>query len=179
MINLALVYFLNWVIFGTIGAIRGWAKELLVTFSVILALFILMIGESYVPVAKTYLSQVGLAQFWLRSGIFITLVLFGYQTPYLRFFQNDNEKFRRSKVQDTLLGLVFGMINGYLIVGTLWFYLHQVGYPFDSITPPNLNQPMGELIQGLIQWLPPQWLTGPVLFISFAVFAVFILVLFI
>lgn len=179
MINLALVYFLNWAIFGAIGAIRGWAKELLVTFSVILALFILMIGESYLPVVKTFLSKVGLIQFWLRSGILITLVLFGYQTPYMQIFQNDNEKFRRSKVQDTLLGLVFGLINGYLIVGTLWFYLQQVGYPFASITPPTPNQPMGEIINGLIQWLPPQWLNGPFLFISFAVFAVFILVLFI
>jgi hypothetical protein len=179
VINLALIYFIFLAVFASIGAIRGWAKELLVSFSVILALFILMIAENYVPVADAFLAKTGLLQFWFRSLLLLALVVFGYQTPYLQIFKKDGERFHRSKVQDTLLGLIFGLINGYLIVGTLWFYLDKLGYPSAWFTAPDSSQPMGDVIVGLLGWLPPQWLDGPVLFIVFAVFSVFILVLFV
>ena len=43
------------ILFGIIGGLRGWAKELLVTFSVILARFTEMVFLNYVPVVNTSL----------------------------------------------------------------------------------------------------------------------------
>ena len=42
MISLVSAFWLFVIIFGLIGAMRGWAKELLVAFSVILAIFIVI-----------------------------------------------------------------------------------------------------------------------------------------
>src|SRR6185436_14996032 len=72
--------------------------------------------------------------FWIRTVIVIVLVFFGYQTVALPRFAG---KATREKLQDSILGFVFGIINGYLVVGTLWFYLDQAGYPFDYIQAPD------------------------------------------
>ena len=40
MMTLVFTFWLCVVIFGVVGAMRGWAKELLVTFSIVLALFL-------------------------------------------------------------------------------------------------------------------------------------------
>ena len=50
MIGLNAIFWMFVILFGIIGAMRGWAKELLVTFSVILAMFILTVLENFVPV---------------------------------------------------------------------------------------------------------------------------------
>jgi len=82
MISLNVLLFIFIALFGIIGAMRGWAKELLVTFSIILAMFCMNVLESFVPFFKDTLST-GTPQtiFWLRTGILIVLVFAGYQTP--------------------------------------------------------------------------------------------------
>ncbi len=49
MISLDVIFWMFVVLFAIIGLMRGWAKELLVTFAVILALFIITVLENYVP----------------------------------------------------------------------------------------------------------------------------------
>ncbi len=49
MISLDVIFWLFIILFGIIGLMRGWAKEMLVTFAVILALFIVTVLEKYVP----------------------------------------------------------------------------------------------------------------------------------
>ena len=48
MITLNYLFYLFIVLFAIIGAMRGWAKELLVTFSVILSIFIILVLEKWV-----------------------------------------------------------------------------------------------------------------------------------
>ncbi len=43
MVSLSFIFFFLLIIFGIIGAMRGWAKEMLVCFGIILALFILSV----------------------------------------------------------------------------------------------------------------------------------------
>ena len=66
------------------------------------------------------------AQFWMRVVILIMLAFFGYQTPKLP--KISEAKFARERLSDTLLGLFLGVLNGYLIVGTLWYFLAQANY---------------------------------------------------
>ena len=49
MVSLNFFFFCFLILFAIIGAMRGWAKEMLVTFSAILALFIITVLEAYVP----------------------------------------------------------------------------------------------------------------------------------
>ena len=99
MVSLIVVFYLFIVMFGIIGALRGWAKEMLVTFSVILALFIVTLVNEYatfvppldrpetLPVTGEALKTLRMA-FFTRVGIIVVLAYFGYQTEILkRFFK--------------------------------------------------------------------------------------------
>lgn len=177
MVSLAFLFYLMILIFAIVGMMRGWARELLVTFAVILAIFIIFILETLLPQFFTSLNESGAkAYFWFRTLILILLVFFGYQTPNLP--RVGGARFARERLADSVLGLVLGAINGYLVVGTIWYYLHVAMYPFPSlILPPNYpGNPFPELSASLIKFLPPVWLTGTPLYVVVAIAFAFVIV---
>ena len=164
------------ILFGIIGGLRGWAKELLVTFSVILARFIEMVFLSYVPVVNTSLQTLAAGDpktwFYVRMLIFIIIVAFGYATTVISSALGSRA--RKEKLQDTLLGFFLGGINGFLIMGMVWGFLHLLGYSIWGITAPTETAALG-----LIEYLPIGWLEGPTLFIAVAVAFAFVLIVFV
>jgi uncharacterized membrane protein required for colicin V production len=180
MISLHIILLIFVVLFGIIGSMRGWAKEVLVTFSVILAMFTLTILETFVPFFKEIVKTASPASlFWIRSGILCGLVFFGYQTPKFPRLA-ESGKFIRNLLQDTLLGGFLGMINGFLVMGTVWYFLHTSAYPFNFILAPDPATANGMASLNVIQFLPPSWLmTSPTIYIAVAVCFVIVLVVFI
>jgi len=172
MITLQFVFFMLIVIFAVIGFLRGWAKELLVTFSVMLGIFIISVLENYVDSVVQFLQEGGeMSAFWLRVGIILLLTFFGYQTPRIPRLA---DRVMRERLEDSLLGIVAGALNGYLIVGSIWAYLHMVNYPFDFIIPPT-----EEMGLALIAYLPPMWLGVPAIYFAVAIAFSFIVIVFI
>ena len=55
MISLVVLFGIFIVLFAVIGAMRGWAKELLVTSAVVLGLFLNAILETYISPYRTAL----------------------------------------------------------------------------------------------------------------------------
>jgi uncharacterized membrane protein required for colicin V production len=165
------------VLFAIIGGMRGWAKELLVTFSVILALTLSTLLEHYVPFVRDVLKVDSPAlYFWVRSLLLGLLVFFGYQTTHIARFA---PKMTREKIQDVLLGVVLGALNGYLISGTIWFYLHDASYPFSLITPPDGNSPLGKTALAMLQYMPPRILGIPAIYFAVVLAFIFVIVVFI
>jgi uncharacterized membrane protein required for colicin V production len=176
MVSLNFMFWLFVVLFGIIGAMRGWAKELLVVFSLILALAFNLLLEKYVPVVKAIGTDSD-TMFWVRSIIVIVLVFFGYQTINIPRFAG---KVAREKLQDILLGFVMGAINGYLVVGTIWLYMHQANYPFgEFITPPVEGTVMGDAALALIPRLAPHMLGEPAIYFAVILSFIFVMVVFI
>lgn len=176
MVSLTFVFWMYVVLFSVIGAMRGWAKELLVSFSVILALTFVTLLERYVPFVQNLRQADTTALFWLRSIILGLLVFFGYQSPNIARFA---PKMTREKLQDILLGIFLGCINGYLVMGTLWYYLHDAGYPFPAITAPVEGTPAGSAALNLIRYMPPRLLGVPAIYFAVVLAFVFVLVVFI
>ncbi|MEW6717381.1 MAG: CvpA family protein [Chloroflexota bacterium] len=178
MISLPFALGLFVFLFAIIGAMRGWAKEMLVTFSVILALFIITVTERYVPFVRESLSQPGTSsQFWTRSLILMVLVYFGYQTPRLQLIPMT--KFIREKMRDSILGLILGGINGYLIVGTIWYYLNEAHYPFPQVIAPVMGDPVGDFALKLLTYMPPRLMGVPMVYFSIALGFVMIIIIFV
>jgi uncharacterized membrane protein required for colicin V production len=178
MISLNAIFWMYVILFALIGGMRGWARELLVSFSVILSLFVISVLERFVPFVRDTLPfDSPDSVFWLRSFILVSLVFFGYQTPKFPKIASSG-RFVREKFQDILLGLVLGALNGYLIFGTLWFYINQANYPFDMITPPDFTTEIGQAAQKLISLMPPQILGAPAIYFAVAISFVFVLVVF-
>ncbi len=180
MISLNVLLWIFILLFALIGAMRGWAKELLVTFSIVLAMFTLVVFESFVPFFKNVIeTSQPESVFWMRAGIIAALIFFGYQTPKIPKIA-ESGRFVRNLLQDTLLGGVLGGFNGYLVFGTLWYYLHTAGYPFTFVIPPDAATETGQAALRWIALLPPAWLmTSPTIYITVALCFIFVIVVFI
>lgn len=180
MVSLVVVFWMYVILFAVIGAMRGWARELLVSFSLILALFIISVLERFVPFIYNTLASNAPTLFWLRSGIIIALIFFGYQTPNIPRLSANN-RFARERLQDILLGVFLGALNGYLIAGTIWFYLHAAGYPFANlISPPPEGTALFETTQRMMALMPPDLLGGSsAIYFAVALAFAFVLVVFI
>src|SRR5215208_3746231 len=109
---------------------RGWAKELLVAFSVILALALNHVIRRYIPLAAA-MNESDVTLFWVRTIVLLILVFFGYQTVIT--ISRLASKAARERLQDTLFGVILGAFNGYLIAGTILYYMHIADYPFPTI----------------------------------------------
>ena len=78
MMNIVYLFWMYVILFAVIGAMRGWAKELLVAFSVVTALALNHLLRTYLPLVKD-LPEAGSSLFWVRAIILISLVYFGYR----------------------------------------------------------------------------------------------------
>ncbi|MEN8171891.1 MAG: hypothetical protein ABFS03_03335 [Chloroflexota bacterium] len=210
MISIVVVFYIFIGFFALIGGLRGWAKELLVLFSVVLTLFMVLVLELYggntiqpfIVLDRTYQTalvpsdvdtfiihpddlvpfnslpdEVGNLfrnQFWLRTVMLGIFVFFGFQTPALARLAG---VVRREKIQDSLLGFLIGGFNGYLIVGTVWSYMHSAHYPFEPyIIAPDAADQLFETAAKIIDWLPPVWLgTVPGIYIAIGLAFLFVL----
>ncbi len=177
MISLVVLFGIFIVLFAIIGAMRGWAKELLVTSAIVLGLFLNAILETYITPYRTALFlQPGQSQFMIRGVLLILLAFFGYQTPHLRALQS---KLARERLEEVLLGSLLGGLNGYLLIGSIWYYLHQAGYPTDLVIwPPPLPQ-VEQSVAEIVQYLPPAALPIPHVYFAVGVVFVFIIVVFV
>jgi len=175
MMSIVYVFWMYVGLFAIVGAMRGWAKELLVSFSVILALTTNHVLRKYIPIVKD-LPEGNESLFWVRALVLLTLVYFGYQTVIS--VQRFASRATRERLQDTLFGIFMGAINGYLIAGTVLYYLHQAGYPFPQV----VSEPTGEVlnqVQTLMNWMPPHLLGEPGIYFAVLLAFIFVLVVFI
>ncbi|MCH7611219.1 MAG: hypothetical protein IIA51_09305 [Chloroflexi bacterium] len=176
MISLTVLFGLLVIIFGIIGAMRGWAKELLVTSAIVLGLFLNSILASYIQPYQTLMVTAPPGTILsMQAGVLLLLAFFGYQTPKIQALQ---PKLVRERFEEILLGGFMGLLNGFLLVGSIWFYLHQTGYATTDL----VIAPEGELaeqIEGLMAYMPPSLLPIPHVFFAVGVVFVFIIVVFV
>ena len=175
MMSILYVFWMYVILFGVIGWLRGWVKELIVAFAVITALAANTLLRQYLPIV-TNLDIKSPELFWIRVSILAALAFFGYQTvgvvPHLA------SKATRERVQEALFGMVLGAFNGYLIAGTILFYIDQAGYPFPDV----ISKPAGALapaIQSLMAFMPPRWLGVPWVYAAPIICLIFIVVVYI
>ena len=178
MIGLNVLFWTFVILFAIIGSLRGWAKELLVTFAVILALFIISVLETYVPFIRDTLAATPAQPiFWMRVGIMGALVFFGYQTPAISKFAQTG-KFNREKLQDTLLGFFLGALNAYFLWGSILYYLNDINYAFAIVNAPEAGSEVFDATQQLLPLLAPAWMGTPVVYFAVAIAFVFVIVVF-
>jgi len=177
MITLNFVFWMFVIFFGIIGIFRGWAKELLVTFSVIVALTLTQLLYQYVPFISS-LDPHSTTLFWVDVSILLVLVYFGYQT--VAFSRVAEKATRGQRVGDLILSFILGAFNAYLIFGTLWFYMAQAGFPYsDVITAPQPGTPQGDAAIQLMNYLPPNLVGVPTIYFVVVIAFVFVLVVYI
>lgn len=178
MMSVVYLFWMYVILFAFIGGMRGWAKELLVTFSVILSLAINHVLRRYVPIAQPQnMPESDLNLFWVRIVILAVLVYFGYQTVVS--IQHLANRAVRERFQDTFVGILVGAFNGYLIAGSVLYYLHVANYPFSRFisrpTDPELVNTVGQMMA----YMPPLLLGDPGIYFAIILAFVFVIVVYI
>lgn len=150
-------------IFATVGVVRGFLKELGVTLVLIVTLFGLtriMSNQQTIldfvsvrlklPVVSQWIDR---PEVWLAFYSFTILgaVFIAYQ-GYVITYPGENPK----GIQGTLLALLVGFINGYLVAGSLWFYVNLYKDPVEKLG--LLRLPYTSVAERLIPVLPPDML---------------------
>jgi uncharacterized membrane protein required for colicin V production len=176
MMSVVYIFWMYVVLFALVGWMRGWAKELLVSFSVILALALNHVLRRYIPLAQN-LPETDQSLFWVRTIILLVLVYFGYQTvisiPHLA------AKGRTEKLQDTLFGAFLGALNGYLVAGSILYYIHIADYPFQNVMSKPTDPAILQTVNQMMLYMPPQLLGEPGIYFAIILAFVFVLVVYI
>ncbi|NDJ63331.1 MAG: CvpA family protein [Chloroflexi bacterium] len=131
--------------FAIIGFLRGWNRELVSLAGIILGLFALF---QFDPLLRgTLLSNVPADQIFLvQTGIFIAIVFFAYQTR--ANIGGGSPQQGRDDLQNSVLGGLLGFVNGYLIWGSIWYFLDINEYPLaPQITAPAPGSPSEEALE--------------------------------
>jgi len=175
-----IVFYVFVALFAAIGSMRGWAKELLVIFSVVLALAFISVVENLIPVLGPFIKSSPMLQFYFRIIVVIVLTFFGYQSPRIARLAKAAE--RRDRIQDILLGMIMGAFSGYMVAGTIWSYWHSAGYPVfnEYVTAPTAQQVGGAAALRIIAILPPEWLgVAPNIYIAVVLAFIFVIAVFV
>ncbi|RME33483.1 MAG: CvpA family protein [Thermoflexia bacterium] len=188
MIPLNTFFWMVVLMFGLIGALRGWVRELLVTLAIIAAYFLRWLALNIIPFLREYLNgRSALDQFYIFGTLFVVMALFGYAGPVMSPYLAG--KARREKIQDLLLGLVVGAMNGYLLAGTIWGFLHAANYglpPIPPDAPPEVVQQMkglwgirfpdSDVVKFAETFLPQVWMNDTLMLILTGVTLIVVLV---
>jgi len=176
MMSIVYVFWMYVVLFAIIGWMRGWAKELLVSFSVILSLALNHVIRRYIPLAAD-LHETDASLFWVRTIILFVLVYFGYQTvisiPHLA------SRAVRERLQDTLFGAFLGALNGYLVAGSVLYYIHIADYAVQTVITKPTDPELLARVNQMMLYMPPQLLGEPGIYFAIILAFVFVLVVYI
>lgn len=140
------LYTLMWLLaafFGVAGFLRGWNKEIIATAGIVLALFALFQFDAILrgTMLRTFPRN---QTFFIQTAIFAVIVFFAYTNR--TFIPDDTPD--RVTLQEGILGGLVGAFNGYLIGGTLWYFLDINEYPFAPyIYAPGPNTPSANFIE--------------------------------
>ena len=176
MMSIVYLFWMFVILFGIVGLMRGWAKELLVAFSVILALALNHVLRRYIPIAQR-LPESDESLFWVRTLILLVLVYFGYQTVIS--ISHLASRAARERLQDSLFGAIMGALNGYLVVGTILFYMHVADYPFPEVISKPADPALLQTVNQMMLYMPPQLLGEPGIYFAIIIAFIFVLVVYI
>jgi uncharacterized membrane protein required for colicin V production len=153
VIQLSSVLFLAIFVFCLIGYLRGFDKELIALSGIILALFTLVQFDGFFANVTSGADNPLRAHFLLQAVVLLIVTFFAYQTPPGQFTKFINRS-RRDVYQNKILGVLTGGFNGYMVFGSLWYFLAEKGYPLTAITAPILGTASADLVDNLpLSWL--------------------------
>jgi uncharacterized membrane protein required for colicin V production len=186
MISLFWLFWIMIALFALVGTLRGWSKEVIAMAGLILSLFtIRTFGWPIVRLLggqNDVLTDAMRQQFIVLAVIHLVIGFFSYQGVILV----RNRLSGRERLQERLLGMGVGAVNGYFLVGALWSFLEfqvtadgfirlpqGIAYAFD----PNVTRQMAlsPIQDFLITHLPLPWL-GPYLPILVVIIFLFVII---
>ncbi len=178
MLELVTLVWVSILVFAVIGLGRGWTKEVIAMAGVTLGLFALHQFDA--AIREQLLGNVSAGgKFLFQCAVLLIIAFFAYQTRALRGGgRSEPDNAGRDALQAKALGGIVGALNGYLLSGSVWYFMHINDYPL----APYIEAPAaGSLSHGTVSNLPLFVLAAgpgtPGELLSLTVIALFITVL--
>ena len=155
------------ILFSIVGVMRGWGKEIVVTFCAIVGLAIIALFRRYVPMIAD-LPPTNISLFWFQTIVVTVLVYFGYEIvnlPYLATRTTEAGQ-TRDRLASSLFGSVLGAFNGYLLVGSIILYIAAADFPFPRFVARPSDPSIVESINEMLELMPPSVLSEPGIYIA-------------
>lgn len=162
-----IVYFCVWLLFGVIGLVRGVWKELGVTVMLFIGLLFLQLIAG--PFQKYWLTFIGfftsdptqqkVISDMIAVATLLVIAFISYQGEVMTY---------PGKGDNWFFSLGAGLLNGWLLAGSVWFYFNQAGWPGGLVRPP-----FTPFYNTMVELLPPAVLPWQVL----ALLVVFMMIL--
>lgn len=156
---------------GAAGIVRGPAKELGVTMALVVLLAVLsqfdaLVGVDEMPVKVSNMLGLGSADpLQQKVVVWFLYAAAVIVTTFLAYHGRETLAFRWKKEPTgagaVILGWLVGALNGYLVSGTIWYYLDRLGYPLQRY--PWFTTNFTELARDMIGLLPQNIASGVVL----------------
>ena len=148
MVQLSSLMWILAVFFSITGFLRGWNREIVGLAGILVSMFALF--QFDVPIRSIVLTRwlgFSFAQvFVIQVAIFLSIVFFAYTNESFVPEQRDGDR----SIQTSLLGTLIGFVNGYLIGGTLWYFLDINEYPLAPyVMSPVANSPAAESLSSI------------------------------
>lgn len=153
-------------VFALIGLARGFLRELGVTTVMMFLLFFLSLFEPYLDKGVIKMLDMGRGFIPTQDKDLVQCCLFGFVLVAAAFvsYQGETLAFGGESprgAQGIALGLLTGALNGYLIGGSIWFYMHKFDYPIAFLG--FSAEKLSGLAKEVIDFLPTNFLGQPVL----------------
>lgn len=168
------------VIFAIVGIVRGFLKELGVTLVLIVTLFGLTRLSGNMPTILNFAASAtkvqAIGQLKDNTAVWLVFYLLAVLSVAFIAYQGYVIKYPGSDpkgIQGILLSLMIGLINGYLVSGSLWYYIDKYQAPLRALG--LLQGEYTALAQRLVKVLPPTILEPYLPFL--VVFMIILLVL--
>ncbi len=153
-------------LFALIGLVRGFLRELGVLLGLLIVLSILNQFEPHFDQGFVRAMDIGDGivasqnqagvQSWMYVGIIMVTAFVSYAGERLSFGGG-----RLSGAFGIGLGLLIGALNGYLIAGSIWYYLDKWDYAIASLA--FSQEGLSEVARRILPYLPLNFLGQPFL----------------
>jgi hypothetical protein len=162
-----IIFIAIWLLFGVIGLVRGVWKELGVTVMLFIGLLFLQMLVG--PLSKYWTTFLGffttdptqqkVITDMFSIAVLLIIAFISYQGEILTY---------PGKGDNWFFSLGAGLLNGWLLAGSVWFYFNQAGWPGGLVSPP-----FSQYYNTMVKLLPPEVLPWTVL----ALLVVFMMIL--
>lgn len=160
MMELSLFLQLCMLFFGITGYLRGVYMEFVATMGILVSLFFI---TQFDWILGVFFSRMDAGwRFVIIGGILVLMTFFSYQQASTTFVPS-RYRGTRGRInlpsyenwQMRLVSSALGAFNGYLVIGSLWYFMDLLEYPFPSLfTMPRLESASATFVG----WLPLVWL---------------------
>lgn len=142
MIQLSTLMWWMAIFFGIIGFLRGWKKEIIASAGIVLMVFAVFQFDSLMR-GTLFLALPPGQIFFIQCVFLFGVVFLVYQARDVggAHIRKENDW------QAGLLGSLMGAFNGYLIGGSLWYFLDINEYPWSNFfIAPAANSPAAQSV---------------------------------